>query len=308
MKISQQLYRCIPLFVTCARIIPLSVMERGGQFLGAVFACLPIRDIHRCKEHLRRAYPAADNNWINKTCSRCFQHFFSMALMTLRMLQMDTRRMSRHVALEGAENARACAIDCQQGKGTVLMSGHFGHWELQSHFVSLIAPISVIGRRFDNPQLDAFVSETLRKKNPNTGVIYQDQGLLPCIRILRQGHIIAMVPDQDLPKIPGLFSTWYDIPAYTPIGPASLARSQQVAVQPSFLYYRQGRFVLHWGPRTIFERTDDKDADLQRITDYCVSYQEQLVRRFPWQWAWWHRRWRTTPESLAQATHNKMKE
>ncbi len=293
----QVLARCLSVAIHLIRLLPLSCVRMIGQRLGYCFASIPTRDVIRCREHLQRAFPDKSSDWILKTSARCFGHFGRTAFTLLRLLSIPNKQLYKLVSIEGLENFYAHRQAYLQGEGTIIVGGHFGNWELQMRFMGLAGDMYAVGRRMDNELLDDFIINNLRTKNNDGKTIYQDQGLLPCIRALRQAGSVCMVPDQDLPKIPGIFSTWFNIPAYTPSGPAKLARSQNVAIQPVFFYEKAGRFVFHWGPRKTFQQTDNEDSDIQLMTNWIMAYQERLVQENPEQWVWWHRRWRTQPQS-----------
>lgn len=299
MKHAGLLAQTLRLLLILVRLMPLSAARQLGLQLGYLFAHLPLRDVKRAHAHLRRAFPDTDQRFIDKTTIKCFGHFGCSLMTLLRLVSVPRERFIKMVKIEGLENLEAHTAAERRGEGSILLGGHFGNWELQMRFMGLFGRMLAIGRRIDNPALDAFVIKYLRTRDANIKTIYQDQGLLVAARGLRKGGNVCMVPDQDLPKIPGIFSTWFGIPAWTPSAPAKLARSHKAAIQPVYFYERAGRFVLHWGPRKYFKQSDDEDADVQYMTDWIMAYQEQLVRRFPEQWVWWHRRWRTQPDEIA---------
>jgi predicted LPLAT superfamily acyltransferase len=98
-------------------------------------------------------------------------------------------------------------------------------------------------------------------------------------------------------------TSWFGHPAYTPSGPAGLALLSRSPLQSAFVFERGGRWVMHWGPRRAFARSAKRDGDIAAITAWYTAYQEQLVRRDPHQWVWWHKRWRTqkTDENQSHA-------
>ena len=286
---------CLPFF----KAIPIPVVRHCGKALGGLFGRIPSRDVKRCREHLGRAFPNESKEWIYKTSLKCWRHFFQAALTDLRLLHVDNKKLYKAVKVEGLENLYAHRAAHKRGEGTVIMGGHFGNWEVQMRFLDLAGDMYSVGKRLVNPIINDLVVNKIRIKGTKVKVIYQEQGLLPCAKALRKGGSITMVPDQDLPQFPGIFCDWFGIPAYTPSGPASLVRTKEVALQPCYCYELDNYFVLHWGPRKHFPKTDDKDHDIQIMTDWILAYEEALVRKHPEQWVWWHKRWRTRPEDIA---------
>ena len=287
--------RCLPF----SKAIPLSLVRQLGRSLGALFAHIPSRDVKRCREHLARAFPDKTPQWIHKTSVKCWRHFFQAALTDLRLLHVKNTHLYKGVKVEGLEHMYAHRAAHKRGEGTVIMGGHFGNWEMQLRFMDLAGDMYSVGKKLVNPVINDLVVNNIRIKGTKVKVIYQEQGLIPCAKALRKGGSVTMIPDQDLPQFQGLFSTWFGIPAWTPLGPASLARTKKVAIQPCYCYEKAGYFILHWGPRKLFPRTDNQEHDVQIMTDWILAYEEALVRKHPEQWVWWHKRWRTTPEQIA---------
>jgi KDO2-lipid IV(A) lauroyltransferase len=69
------------------------------------------------------------------------------------------------------------------------------------------------------------------------------------------------------------------------------------AVLPGFMVWEEAErcYVLHFGPPLIFEQTGDEEADIIAATQQCASVTETWIRRYPDQWLWIHRRWKTRP-------------
>jgi len=277
------------------RIIPPRLAWRLGGWCGEAFAGLPSREPRRAHQHLAKAFPEHDAAWIRRTVRRTFRHAGSMVLWTLATLHQDAQRLRRGIMVEGGDNLRALAAACRRGEGTVVTTGHFGNWELFARVGATLVPTTMVGRRLRSPLADRLVQGA--RGSSGGRVLYQDEDLRAFVRELRQGRGLAILPDQDVPRLAGVFVPWFGTLAYTPSGPAALALLTSSCVQPLFLFRRAGRWVLHIGPRRRFARTSDREQDVLEITTWAMAYEEALVRRSPHQWVWWHPRWRTTPES-----------
>jgi KDO2-lipid IV(A) lauroyltransferase len=294
-----RLERAAALVVRLMRIIPPPLAWRFGGWCGELFAACSTREPRRAHQHLAKAYPGQPAPWIASTVRRTFRHAGSMALWTLATLHRRAHELRRGIAVEGADNLHALARACRRGEGTVVTTGHLGNWELFARVGSTLVPTTITGRRLRSPLADRLVQGA--RSSSGGRVIYQDAELRDFVRELRSGRGLAILPDQDVPRLAGVFVPWFGIPAYTPSGPAALALLTGVAVQPMFLFRCASRWVLHIGPRRRFARTSDREHDVHEITAWVMAYQEALVRRFPHQWVWWHPRWRTTPQDREQS-------
>jgi Kdo2-lipid IVA lauroyltransferase/acyltransferase len=211
----------------------------------------------------------------------------------LATLARDPRSLRRGIMVEGADHVRAVVRACRRGEGTVAFTGHFGNWELLSRVGATVIPATVIGRRLRSEFADAVIREV--RASGGSRVLYQDDDVRASLRELRSGRMLGVLADQDVPRLAGIFVPWFGVPAFTPSAPAALTLMAGGAAQPLFLYERAGRWVLHAGPRRVFPRGRDRAADIQAITSWAMAYEEELVRRQPHQWVWWHRRWKTRP-------------
>ncbi|MEK7413650.1 MAG: hypothetical protein AAB263_10095 [Planctomycetota bacterium] len=292
--------RIARLALRVARIMRPSFALWLGGILGDLIGRMPLRDVRLAREHLARAFPERDAAWHARTARACFRHMGRMALWTLAAVERDARELRRNVVLEGADNLRAALAACKQGDGTMIMSGHFGNWELLARVAATLCPLTVIGRRLRWPWADRLVWEA--RARGGARLIYQDDDVRKSIRELRSGRMVGTLPDQDVPRLTGDWVPWFGHPAYTPIGPAMLTMLGGGHAIPAhcMLIHEGGmrfRWVQHWGPRVCFPRGADRDADARAIMAWTMAYQEQLVRRHPEQWVWWHRRWKTQPKT-----------
>ncbi len=282
------------LALRCGRILSPDFAWWLGGLIGHAFAHLPLRNQRRCREHLARAFPERDRRWIERIARATFRHAGRMVLWTLSTQHVPPRQLCRGIVVEGAENLRSTWRACRRGEGTVGFSGHFGNWELLARVGGAVVPLTLIGRRLRDPGFDAIVAG-MRASAGGTRVVYQDEGAIPCLRQLREGRLLATLPDQDVPRLAGVFVPWFGIPAYTPSGPAALAAKTGCPVQPAYLYRRAGRWVIHWAPRWAIPQGVDARVAAEALTARVMAYEEALVRRHPEQWVWWHKRWRTRP-------------
>ena len=288
------------LFLRVARVVPPPLAWWMGERLGWLVGALPLRDVRRCSEHLARAFPHADTQWVRRTTQGCFRHFGATALWTLVNWTRDATQLRRGIMVEGAEHLRDLVRAGRRGEGTVVFTGHLGNWELLARTFGGLTPSAVIGKRLRDPALDAVVQE--QRSSGGALVVYQDADVRELMRILRSGRLIATLADQDIPQLAGCFVPWFGDLAWTPVAPAALALAARTPVQPFFLFRRAGRWVLHAGPRVCFVRGTDRTADQLAITAWVTSYEEALVRQLPEQWVWWHKRWRTRPGLAERAS------
>jgi KDO2-lipid IV(A) lauroyltransferase len=201
------------------------------------------------------------------------------------------------VIYEGFENFdRALA----RGKGVLFLTAHLGGWELGSFVHSLHGhPLHIVMRSLDNPYLDRFMRE-YRTMHGNSAVDKGEfvRGLLSA---MRAGETVGILMDTNMTPPQGVFVDFFGLPACTASGLARIALRTDAAVVPGFTVWdsQLRKYRLKFEPAVELTRTGDDDADVVANTALFTKVIEEYVRRYPEQWLWVHRRWKTRPEGQA---------
>jgi Kdo2-lipid IVA lauroyltransferase/acyltransferase len=211
-----------------------------------------------------------------------------------RYTRENTRTWIRTEGLEHYLTARG------RGKGVLIVTGHMGAWELSSFYHALMGfPIGIVIRRLDNRRLDAFVNE-IRCMHGNR-VLHKDDFARGLLKAMHEGGTVGILMDTNMTPPQGIFAEFFGHLACTASGLARVALKTGAAVLPGFLVWEQSerRYVLHFGPELRFSRSNDIEEDVRAATELCNQTIETWVRRYPDQWLWIHRRWKTRPEGEA---------
>ena len=202
----------------------------------------------------------------------------------------NTRSWIRTEGLDHYLAARA------RGKGVLIVTGHLGAWELSSFYHSLMGyPMGMIIRRLDNRRLDEFVNR-IRCLHGNQ-VLHKDDFARGLLTAMRAGQTVGILMDTNMTPPQGEFVEFFGRPACTASGLAHVALKTGAAVLPGFMLWEEAerRYVLHFGPELSLARTGDANAGILAATQLCTQAIESWIRRYPDQWLWIHRRWKTRP-------------
>ncbi len=209
------------------------------------------------------------------------------------MPRYTTASVTKFVRYQGLEHYLAARA---RNKGVLVVTGHLGAWELSSFFHSLMGyPMGVLIRRLDNPLVDRFVNR-LRCLHGNR-VIHKDDFARGLIASMRSGETVGILMDTNMTPPQGVFVPFFGVPACTASGLARVAAKTGAAVLPGFLLWEQheSKYVLHFGEELTLQRTADSEADALANTARFTAVLEDYIRRYPDQWLWMHRRWKTRP-------------
>ncbi len=205
----------------------------------------------------------------------------------------DAKNIERVVVLEGFENFDAAR---NRGKGVLFLTGHMGAWELAPFAQALYGnPLHFLVRPVDNERVDRLVN-TYRCLSGNSP-IDKNQSARAMLRILSQGGTIGLLIDHNAQAEEGVFVEFFGKPACTTSGLARIALRTGAAVVPGFLHWdenmRKYRLVFH--PAVELPQTGDEERDIQEATLRFNKVLEDFIRKYPGQWLWVHKRWKTRP-------------
>ena len=183
-----------------------------------------------------------------------------------------------------------------RGKGVLFLTAHFGGWEIGSFVHSLHGnPMNIVVRPLDNPYVDAFV-DRYRTLHGNRTLGKQDfaRGLLTS---MKRGEVVGILMDTNMTPPQGAFVDFFGVPACTATGVARVALHTGAAVLPAFTIWDEalGKYKIRFDPALQLIKTGDDEADAVANTALFTKVIESYASRYPEQWLWVHRRWKTRP-------------
>jgi KDO2-lipid IV(A) lauroyltransferase len=210
-----------------------------------------------------------------------------------RMSGYTVENTSVWLRSEGLEHYLAAQA---RGKGVLVVTGHLGAWELSSFYHSMMGyPMGMVIRRLDNRRLDDYVN-SIRCLHGNQ-VIDKDEFGRGLLLAMRAGQTVGILMDTNMTPPQGSFVKFFGMDACTATGLAHVSRKTGAAVLPGFMLWEpaKGKYVLHFGPEIEIPHTANPSADILAGTQLCTDAIESWIRRYPDQWLWIHRRWKTRP-------------
>ncbi len=181
----------------------------------------------------------------------------------------------------------------RQGRGVLFATAHLGNWELSAYAHALLRrPMNIVVRPLDNPLIDRLV-ERRRGLSGNRPIFKKDyaRGIL---KALAANQAVGILVDQNASPDAGgssVFVDFFGLPASAATGFAKLAAHSGAAVIPGFALWsaEERRYVLRFYPPVTI--TGDAALDTQTLQTRL----EEIIRAYPDQWLWIHRRWKTRP-------------
>ncbi len=250
--------------------------------------------IHRRRaiEHLQIAFPEMSYSQARLIAKRMTRNLARNVVEFIRFPLMSKERLLSTVTIEGRETVERLA---RQGRGAIAISAHLGNWEL---FPAAIAAmgygITVVARRIYYDRFERLLQAT--RRHAGVSAVYRDEPR-EMLRALRAGHFLGVLPDMDIEKLDSVYVEFFGRLALTPVGPIALALRTGVPVIPSFIVRnKDGGHTMIIEPPMRLVRTGDMQKDLLVNTMRATKAIERIIRRYPDQWMWMHRRWQHQPD------------
>ncbi len=228
---------------------------------------------------------------IRRIARHVFLHFATAAVDAIRIPIHIKNGIDRYITTKNLHHLEQAHND---KKGFLLLTGHFGNWELMGTWVAQkgFQP-HVVGAALSNPRLNKLMVDTRNA----AGYINIERGNATrgIIKAVKDGFPVALLIDQDT-RAKGVFVDFFGIKAHTPIGAAVLAGKLDVPLIPMAMHLKKDlTYEMESFEPICYIDTGDKQKDIIAFTQKCSDVCEQMIRRHPEQWVWMHRRWKKQP-------------
>ena len=218
---------------------------------------------------------------------------FGPMLMEVLRFPVMKERMEDYVAITGAIDDVRTAVAA--GKGAIFATSHSGNWELMGGaFACAGLPIVGVAKKQSSSGMDRFINEY--RAIVGMHITYQT-GVREMFRMIDAGWIIGLISDQDPSLRDGVIIDFFGQPTNAFTGAAAIARRCAVPIFPVFIHREaDGHHVLTVEKGIMVEKTDDRAADVLRVTQMINTRIEAWVRKYPEEWFWLHDRWKSLRE------------
>jgi KDO2-lipid IV(A) lauroyltransferase len=275
--------------------LPLTLALRLGELVAllAYFIDRPHRRIGMT--NLALAFPEKPLRERRRILRRSFLNLGCMAAELAHLPKLTAERLQSMVQFEDEDWWRE-AIEWERSTGVLVLSGHFGNWELLVFAHGMRGhPVHVVHRAIANPLVDRWLHEL--RTRAGTRMIRKRGAAAAVIRALHEHGLLVLPIDQNSTRGLGVFVDYFGVAASTNAGLARVALRTDAPVVPVFIVRegRSARHRVHVLPIEQVEHTGDFTEDVRRTTQRFTAIFEDMVRRYPEQWLWMHKRWKTRP-------------
>ena len=267
--------------------------HRAAMALGAGLARLawnfiPTRRKALAREQVMRCLNVSEAE--AERIARASSLRFGPMLMEVLRFPVMKEHMEDYVTLTGAvEEVRAAVA---KGRGAIFATSHSGNWELMGGaFACAGLPVVGVAKKQSAQGMDRFINEY--RALVGMHITYQT-GVREMFRMIDAGWIIGLISDQDPSLRDGVIVDFFGQPTNAFTGAAAIARRCGAPIFPVFIHREpDGHHILTVDPPILVEKTDDRAADVLRVTQRINTRIEEWIRTYPEEWFWLHDRWKS---------------
>jgi KDO2-lipid IV(A) lauroyltransferase len=290
-------YTAVRVALFLAGSLPLGMARAFGASVGTLAFALGIRRAVSVDNIVRGLRVTGSE--ANRIAHRSYRNFGRSFMEFAAQRRWSSDDVERLIAMDGLEHFRAAAA---AGRGAVMVSGHFGNWEAAGAALRVYGvPISFLVGEQTNARVDDVINDLRRAQN--IGIITRTSALKKVLTTLRSNEVVCLLADQDARKS-GVVVNFLGRPASTVRGPAMFAIRGNCPIVP-FSIHREGRgFRAVIEPPIWPDSSLDEEASVVAMTQAYTSALERVVRQYPEEYFWPHRRWKSTSSQTtpSQAT------
>jgi len=271
--------------------IKLSRQQRTsfGKIVGKALKALSQERKRITLENIKRAFPGQNNSWHKQVMNDSYHNLGITMVELLALKSFDDDEIREYIRYSNIEMINELH---SRGKGVILLSGHFGNWELLAYSAGLFSglPVMIIVKPQKNKVADKLLN-SYRTQRGNS-VISMYNAAFTIFKTLKKGGVIALLADQSATKDKDIFMDFFGIPAATYESPAELALKLDVPIVMGFAvrqkdgsYYVDLQEIKH-------DDLEHSSEGIVELTRRHVLALENAIRDNPGHWAWQHRKWK----------------
>lgn len=290
------IYLGVRLVFVVLQLFPLEWNLHTARVLARCWRWIMPRHYRRAKDHIRGAFgdgmPPQEVDRIARECLECAVMFTIEAVCLPRLI--NPRSWPRYVQLANLEEMVSVLLS---GRGAVLVTGHYGSFELAGHLLACLGfDVIAVMRPLDNKHLNDYIVRS--RRTHGLRLLDKRGAAAEAEQSLDDGFLVGFIGDQDAGS-KGMFVDFFGRPASTYKSIGLLAMSKEIPIIVGYARRLGHSARYEVGVKRIIrpEEWSTQPDPLRWLTQEYTSAIEAFVRDAPEQYLWIHRRWKSSPRN-----------
>ena len=283
------LYKSVKFFL---KILPDALLRKVMFPLAWLAYSVSAKQRKRIQTHLELAFPSTLSEKEKKEIGiQAFMNLIDTVFGIIKRDGMPKEKVLKNIIFEGSEIIKKYQ---DEGRNFILVTGHFGNWELLSQSIAIKFNLELVGvgRKLDSTLMD----EVLKKNREqfNVEMVYKKGALKDSIKMIREGKVMGILIDQALRKNQSVEVDFFNHKAtHTPLA-SILSRKFNLDMIPAFISTKDyEHYIVKVYDPIVSLKTDNQEEDLSMLTQQQADIMERVIKDNPKQWFWMHKRWKS---------------
>ena len=279
------LYRIVA--AVARRLSDRGVQRWGDRLGGLARRVLRSRD-RIAMRNLRASFPSKSEGERRDIINACWRHFGRSALHSIRMQNMSLDEIAARCPLV---NAHLVEEAIARGKGVVLISAHYGAWEVGGlALMSLVKNVRTVTRPLDNQFLERDLA--LLRARTGAGVLDRKRAAREMMKALSDNAVVVLLPDQAVLPREGVLVPFLGRPAWTTPIPAKMALRRASTIVFAFCIPHETGHRLEFENPIRVDQLSAAESDPVMLTERINDVISRRISDRPELWLWMHDRWK----------------
>ena len=238
--------------------------------------------------NLRETFSSKSDKELRQILNACWRHFGRSALHSIRMQNMSLEEIARRCPLV---NAHLVEEAIARGNGVVLVSAHYGAWEVGGlALMSLVKNVRTVTRPLDNQ----FLERDLARLRARTGaeVLDRKRAAREMMQALSDNAVVVLLPDQAVLPREGVRVPFLGRPAWTTPIPAKMALRRESEIVFAFCIPHETGHRLEFENPIRVDQLSAAESDPVMLTERINDVISRRIADRPELWLWMHDRWK----------------
>ncbi|RRS31260.1 MAG: lipid A biosynthesis acyltransferase [Epsilonproteobacteria bacterium (ex Lamellibrachia satsuma)] len=276
-------------------IVPDSMMNVMIKGLSQLFYRLDKKHRRIAKVNLDLAYEdTLSDKGKEKIIKACYLNLLHSLVDFVKNQGISKKALLEKVHFE---NESFLQDALESGKKVILITGHYGNWELVALSIAAkFGPMTIIGRKLDSKAMDV----VLKQNREQFGIELLDKkgAMKSMINVLKEGRMLGLLVDQNTNDKEGMLVSFFGKPVRHTPSAAILSRRFDAVIIPVFITTEDHQaYKMTFYKPIVTEKSDDKEKDILESVQKQAKITEEAIRKKPEEWFWLHQRWKNQFEA-----------
>ena len=234
--------------------------------------------------------PFLDKNEKKRIGVSAFMNLIDTVFGIIRRDGMAKDEVIKNVTFEGSEIIQSYQ---DAGKNFILVTGHYGNWELLSQSIAIKFDLTLVGvgRKIDSDAMDKVLK--VNRERFNVEMVYKKGAMKGCIKSINEGKVVGILTDQAIRKNQSIDVTFFGQEAtHTPLA-SILSRKFELDLIPAYISTDNYKdYTVKIYDPIKYLKTENQEEDLAILTQLQADSMQKVIMQEPKQWFWMHKRWK----------------